>query len=61
MNSDSGMNVRVYGINHVVIEVDDLEKARAFYQDVFSLELRTSGERRDRSRRGNINFLCWLR
>ncbi len=33
------MSVHVYGINHVAIEVDDLGKAVAFYQDVFNLVL----------------------
>ena len=32
------MSVQVYGCNHVAIEVDDVEKATAFYQDVFDLE-----------------------
>lgn len=38
------MTVRVYGINHVAIEVDDIEKAVAFYQDVFGLEKTDEGE-----------------
>jgi catechol 2,3-dioxygenase-like lactoylglutathione lyase family enzyme len=38
------MSVRVYGINHVAIEVDDIEKAVAFYQDVFNLEKLDEGE-----------------
>jgi catechol 2,3-dioxygenase-like lactoylglutathione lyase family enzyme len=50
------MSVRVYGINHVAIEVDDLEKARAFYQDVFSLELLTAGERRASFKAGEHQF-----
>ena len=32
------MSVRVYGINHLAIEVDDVAKAVAFYEDVFLLE-----------------------
>ena len=32
------MSVKVYGINHIAIEVDNIEKAVAFYQDVFNLE-----------------------
>ena len=32
------MSVQVYGCNHVAIEVDDVEKAVAFYQDVFNLQ-----------------------
>ena len=38
------MSVRVYGINHIAIEVDDIEKAMAFYQDVFNLEKLDDGE-----------------
>src|SRR5438128_10942874 len=36
--------VKVYGCNHVAIEVDDIEKAVAFYQDVFNLEKLDRGE-----------------
>src|ERR1043166_9483196 len=32
------MSVQVYGCNHIAIEVDDIKKAVAFYQDVFNLE-----------------------
>lgn len=38
------MSVKVYGINHVAIEVDDVDKAVAFYQDVFNLEKLDEGE-----------------
>ena len=38
------MSVQVYGCNHVVIEVDDIQKAIAFYKDVFNLEKLDSGE-----------------
>jgi len=38
------MSVHVYGINHVAIEVDDIEKAVSFYQDVFGLEKNDEGE-----------------
>src|SRR6202521_1741349 len=38
------MSVQVYGCNHVAIEVNDIEKAKAFYQDVFNLELQSGGE-----------------
>jgi catechol 2,3-dioxygenase-like lactoylglutathione lyase family enzyme len=38
------MNVQVYGCNHVAIEVDDVEKAVAFYQDVFNLQKLDEGE-----------------
>jgi catechol 2,3-dioxygenase-like lactoylglutathione lyase family enzyme len=40
----SRMSVQVYGCNHVAIEVDDIDKAVAFYQDVFNLEKLTGGE-----------------
>jgi len=38
------MSFKVYGINHIAIEVDDVEKAVAFYQDVFNLEKLDEGE-----------------
>lgn len=38
------MTVQVYGANHVAIEVDDVERAVAFYQDVFNLEMLRGGE-----------------
>ena len=38
------MAVKVYGCNHIAIEVDDVEKAVAFYQDVFNLEKLREGE-----------------
>ncbi len=39
------MAVRVFGCNHIAIEVDDIEKAVEFYTDVFNLELlRDEGE-----------------
>lgn len=38
------MSVKVYGCNHIAIEVDDVEKAVAFYQDVFNLEKLDGGE-----------------
>ena len=39
------MSVHVYGVNHVAIEVSDIEAAKAFYQDVFNLELNSSSEK----------------
>ena len=36
--------VKVYGINHIAVEVDDIDKAVAFYQDVFNLEKLDEGE-----------------
>lgn len=38
------MAVQVYGANHVVIEVDDAEKAVEFYSNVFNLEMLRGGE-----------------
>ena len=38
------MSVHVYGCNHIAIEVDDIEKAVAFYKDVFNLEQLDEGE-----------------
>ena len=38
------MSVKVYGCNHIAIEVDDIDRAVAFYQDVFNLEKLDGGE-----------------
>lgn len=38
------MSVHVYGLGHIAIEVDHLEKGIAFYQDVFNLEKLEDGE-----------------
>lgn len=38
------MSVTVYGINHIAIEVDDIDKAVEFYQDVFNLTKLDEGE-----------------
>ena len=38
------MSVQVYGINHVALEVGDIDAAVAFYQDVFGLEKMDAGE-----------------
>ena len=38
------MAVKVYGCNHIAIEVDDIKKGVAFYQDVFNLEKLDDGE-----------------
>lgn len=38
------MPIHVYGCNHIAIEVDDIEKAVAFYRDVFNLEQLREGE-----------------
>ena len=36
--------MQVYGCNHVAIEVNDIDQAVAFYQDVFNLEKLDRGE-----------------
>jgi catechol 2,3-dioxygenase-like lactoylglutathione lyase family enzyme len=38
------VSVQVYGCNHVAIEVGDIEKAVAFYTDVFGLQKLDKGE-----------------
>jgi catechol-2,3-dioxygenase len=38
------MNIQIYGCNHVAIEVGDIEKAVAFYSDVFGLKKLDEGE-----------------
>ena len=38
------MPVKVYGSNHIVIEVDDAKKAMEFYADVFNLQMLRGGE-----------------
>jgi len=38
------VSVKVYGCNHIAIEVGDVEKAVAFYQDLFNLEKLNEGE-----------------
>ncbi len=38
------MSVKVYGINHIAIEVNDVGNAVAFYGDVFGLEKLDEGE-----------------
>ena len=38
------MAVRVFGCNHVVLEVGDIKEAIEFYTDVFNLEPKDDGE-----------------
>lgn len=38
------MSVQVYGCNHIAIEVDDVQQAVEFYQDVFNLQKLDEGE-----------------
>ena len=55
------MSVRVYGCNHVVIEVDDVDKATEFYQDVFNLEKLDGGEGDAFFKLGEHQFLAMFR
>jgi catechol 2,3-dioxygenase-like lactoylglutathione lyase family enzyme len=52
------MSVEVYGCNHVAIEVDDLAKAIAFYQDVFGLKLNSSEKKHAFFQLGQHQFLA---
>lgn len=38
------MKVQVYGCNHIAIEVDDVNAAVKFYEDVFNLQKLDNGE-----------------
>lgn len=55
------MSVQVYGCNHVVIEVDDVAKATAFYQDVFNLEKLDGGEGDAFFKLGEHQFLAMFK
>ena len=52
------MAVQVYGVNHVVIEVDDAKKAVEFYADVFNLEMLRGGEGAAWCKLGEHQFLA---
>ncbi len=52
------MSVQVYGVNHVVIEVDDAKKAVEFYSDVFNLEMLRGGEGAAWCKLGEHQFLA---
>ena len=55
---ETNMSVKVYGCNHIAIEVDDVEKAVAFYQDVFNLERLKEGEGNAFFKLGEHQFLA---
>jgi catechol-2,3-dioxygenase len=38
------VSVRVYGINHIAIEVTDIKQAVTFHEDVFGLKKKDEGE-----------------
>jgi catechol 2,3-dioxygenase-like lactoylglutathione lyase family enzyme len=52
------MAVQVYGVNHVVIEVDNAKKAVEFYSDVFNLEMLRGGEGAAWCKMGEHQFLA---
>ncbi|NKB81385.1 MAG: VOC family protein [Nitrospirales bacterium] len=52
------MAVQVYGVNHVVIEVDDAQKAVEFYSDVFNLTMLRGGEGAAWCQLGEHQFLA---
>ena len=52
------MAVRVFGCNHVMLEVGDIKKAIEFYTDVFNLELKDDGEGDAFFQLGNHQFLA---
>ena len=55
---ETSMSVKVYGCNHIAIEVDDVDKAVAFYQDVFNLERLREGEGNAFFKLGEHQFLA---
>ncbi|HTJ27144.1 MAG TPA: VOC family protein [Candidatus Limnocylindria bacterium] len=55
------MSVTVYGCNHIAIEVDDIERAVAFYQDVFNLEKLDGGEGDAFFKLGEHQFLAMFK
>jgi len=55
------LSVQVYGCNHVAIGVTDIEKAKAFYQDVFNLELQSGGEGDAFFKLGEHQFLAMFK
>jgi catechol 2,3-dioxygenase-like lactoylglutathione lyase family enzyme len=52
------MAVHVFGCNHIVLEVGDLDKAIEFYTDVFNLEPMNEGEGDAFFQLGNHQFLA---
>lgn len=55
------MSVHVYGCNHIAIEVDDVDKAVEFYQDVFNLEKLDIGEGNAFFKLGEHQFLAMFK
>lgn len=52
------MAVRVYGLNHIAIEVTDAQAAVAFYSDVFGLEMLSGGEGAAWCKMGEHQFMA---
>jgi len=52
------MAVRVFGINHIALEVTDIKKAVTFYSDVFNLRKNDEGEGDAFFRIGEHQFLA---
>ena len=55
------MAVKVYGCNHIAIEVDDIDKAVEFYRDVFNLEKLDEGEGDAFFKLGEHQFLAMFK
>jgi catechol 2,3-dioxygenase-like lactoylglutathione lyase family enzyme len=55
---EQSMSVTVYGCNHIAIEVEDVDKAVAFYEDVFNLERLPEGEGNAFFKLGEHQFLA---
>src|ERR1043165_4426586 len=55
------MSEQVYGCNHVVIEVGDVDKAVTFYQDVFNLQKLDEGEGDAFFKLGEHQFLAMFK
>jgi catechol 2,3-dioxygenase-like lactoylglutathione lyase family enzyme len=55
------MSVKVYGSNHIAIEVDDVDRAVEFYQDVFNLEKLDEGEGDAFFKLGEHQFLAMFK
>jgi catechol 2,3-dioxygenase-like lactoylglutathione lyase family enzyme len=52
------MRPTVYGMNHIALEVDDIETAVRFYTDVFGLEQQSEGEGEAFFKVGEYQFLA---
>jgi catechol 2,3-dioxygenase-like lactoylglutathione lyase family enzyme len=61
INTNLIMSVQVYGCNHLAIEVDDVEKAVAFYRDVFNLQKLNEGEGDAFFKLGEHQFLAMFK